>query len=109
MKKKAQVTIVLIFVLSLFLSSTLLTFDSYVGPTKESDELYWDSVMSFFDEFSETVFKIPEDPEDNIGGKMMKLQVTEEVIVSAFPHPKEIRKKVLRSLINSKEENQIKL
>jgi len=40
---------------------------------------------------------------------MMKLQVTEEVIVSAFPHPKEIRKKVLRSLINSKEENQIKL
>ncbi|TSA24248.1 hypothetical protein D4R71_07275 [bacterium] len=69
MKKKAQVTIVLIFVLSLFLSSTLLTFDSYVGPTKESDELYWDSVMSFFDEFSETVFKIPEDPEDNIGGK----------------------------------------
>jgi len=48
MKKKAQVTIVLIFVLSLFLSSTLLTFDSYVGPTKESDELYWDSVMSLY-------------------------------------------------------------
>ena len=48
MKKKAQVTIVVIFVLSLFLSSTLLTFDSYVGPTKESDELYWDSVMSLY-------------------------------------------------------------
>lgn len=69
MKKKAYVTIVLMFVLSLFLSSTLFSFDSYVGPTAKSDELYWDSVMSFFDEFSETVFKIPEDPEDNIGKK----------------------------------------
>ena len=69
MKKKAHVTIVLVFVLSLFLSSTLFAFDSFVGPTAKSDELYWNNLMSFFDEFSETVFENPEDPEDNIGEK----------------------------------------
>jgi len=69
MKKKTYLTIVLIFVLSLFLSSTLFAFDSFVGPAAQSDELNLNNLMSFFNEFSETVFEVPENPEDNIGEK----------------------------------------
>lgn len=75
MKKKACVTIVLIFVLGLFLSSTLFSFDRYVGPAAQSDELYWKNLMSFFDEFAKTVFEDPENPEDNIGEKNDEVEV----------------------------------
>jgi len=75
MKKKAYVTIVLIFVLSLFLSSTIFAADSFVEPTAQSDELYWNSITSFFDEFLETVFEDPKDPEEDIGRKNEESEV----------------------------------
>ncbi len=72
MKKNAYVIIVLIFAFSMFLSSTVFAFDSYIEPTSEKDELYWDSIMSFFDEYLIITFENPENPEDpgdNIGPK----------------------------------------
>ncbi|MCF7862054.1 hypothetical protein K9M79_07480 [Candidatus Woesearchaeota archaeon] len=72
MKKNAYVIIVLIFTFSIFLSSMVFAFDSYIEPTSEKDELYWDSVMSFFDEYLVVTFEDPENPEgpgDNIGPK----------------------------------------
>ena len=72
MKKNAYVIIVLIFTFSIFLSSTVFAFDSYIEPTSEKDELYWDSVMSFFDEYLVITFEDPKNPEnvgDNIGHK----------------------------------------
>ena len=78
MKKKAYVTILLIFALSLFLSSTIFAADSFVKPTAESDVIYWDSVMSFFDEYLVITFEDPENPEDpgnNIGPKNEESEV----------------------------------
>jgi len=72
MKKNVYVKIVLIFAFSMFLSSTVFAFNSYIEPTSEKDELYWDSVMSFFDEYLVVTFEDPENPEDpgdNIGPK----------------------------------------
>ena len=72
MKKKVYVRLVLILALSVFFSSTIFAFDSYIEPTSEKDELYWDNVMSFFDEFLVITFEDPEDPDnpgDNIGPK----------------------------------------
>ena len=69
MKKKAYVTIVLIFAFSLLISSTIFAADSFVKPTAESDVLFWDNVMSFYDEYMIYTFENPENPEDNIGSK----------------------------------------
>ena len=69
MKKKAYVTIALFIVLAFSLSSTLFAFDSLRETTSESYPEFWNNVMSFYDEFPETVIKHPESPEDNIGPK----------------------------------------
>ena len=99
MKKKAYVTIVLIFALSLFLSSTIFAADSFVEPTSEADALYWDSVMSFYDEYLIVTFENPEnpkDPGDNIGPKNDESEINRRGHRIRIPAAERTEKKLIK-------------
>jgi len=99
MKKKAYVTIVLIFVLSLFLSSTIFAADSFVEPTAESYVSFLGNAMSFYDEYLIVTFENPEnpkDPGDNIGPKNDESEINRRGHRIRIPAAERTEKKLIK-------------